>query len=276
VAGPRLFTTASVRGILHNPFYTGQVSYKGKLLPGVHKPLVSQELFDTVEAVLKKNSGRSETLQSKPERDYLLKGIIRCAYCGMPVWSQTYNSGQRYYREHTGSRGHCTCQAEGASMPCHIPDEQMGRIVEAIELGPKWLEEVLAIISLKDEVERVREERNRVEEKLRRMARAYMDNLFPDEEYHRQKRLLEMELESLAVPQANAAEEAGKADPGLAQVVDRSQPGRTPEAPADHVGCGLCGCQARETHSRYQTEAAFSACIPRGGHQRRFGGHAAK
>jgi len=42
------------------------------------------------------------------------------------------------------------------------------------------------------------------------MAKAYVDNLFPDEEYHRQKRLLEMELESLVVPQANAAEEAGR------------------------------------------------------------------
>ena len=42
------------------------------------------------------------------------------------------------------------------------------------------------------------------------MAKAYVDGLFPDEEYRRQKRLLEMELESLAVPEANAAEEAGK------------------------------------------------------------------
>jgi len=100
VGGPRLFTTASVRGILHNPFYTGQVSYKGRLLAGAHQPLVTQELFDTVQAALKKNSGRSETLQPRPEREYLLKGIVRCAYCGMPMWSQTYNNGQRYYREH--------------------------------------------------------------------------------------------------------------------------------------------------------------------------------
>jgi site-specific DNA recombinase len=84
------------------------------------------------------------------------------------------------------------------------------RIVEAIELGPKWLEEVLAIINLKEEVVRVRKERHDVQEKLRRMVKAYVDGLFPDEEYHRQKRLLEMELESLMVPQANAAEEAGK------------------------------------------------------------------
>jgi len=80
------------------------------------------------------------------------------------------------------------------------------------------LEEAMAIISLKDEVERVKKERQDVQEKLRRMAKAYIDGLFPDEEYHRQKRLLEMELESLVVPQASAAEEAGKLINNLPQL----------------------------------------------------------
>ncbi len=209
-AGPRLFTIASVRGILHNPFYTGMVKHREKLIKGLHEPLVEQEMFDLVQTTLKRNSGRSETLHPRPERQYLLKGIIRCAYCGMPMWAQTYKNGRRYYREHTGSRSNQACEAAGSSIPCQMADEQVGKIVAAIELGPKWLEEVLAIVSVKDEVERVKKERQAVQEKLRRMAKAYMDNLFPDEEYHRQKRLLEMELESLVVPEASAAEEAGK------------------------------------------------------------------
>jgi site-specific DNA recombinase len=57
--------------------------------------------------------------------------------------------------------------------------------------------------------ERVKKARVDVQEKLRRMARAYIDGLFPDEECHWQRRLLEMELESLVVPGVNAAEEAG-------------------------------------------------------------------
>ncbi len=209
-SGPRLFTSASVRGILHNPFYTGMVKHKDRLFPGAHPPLVSQEIFDIVQITLKKNSGRSETLAPRPAREYLLKGLIRCAYCGMPMWAQTYKNGHRYYREPTAARSLALCQAAGASIPCHIPDEQITGLIEAIELGPRWLEEALAIISLKDEVERVKKERSQIQEKLRRMARAYVDNLFPDEEYHRQKRLLEMELESLVIPQAGAAEEAGK------------------------------------------------------------------
>lgn len=76
-AGPRLFTTASVRCILHNAFYTGRITHRKKLLPGLHEPLISQDVFETVQTNLKKNSGRSETLQVRPERHYLLKGIVR-------------------------------------------------------------------------------------------------------------------------------------------------------------------------------------------------------
>jgi site-specific DNA recombinase len=209
VSGPKLFTTASVRGILHNPFYTGKVSYKGNLVNGAHEPLINPELFDLVQATLKKNSGRSETLQSRPAREYLLKGLIRCAYCGLPMWAQTYKSGKTYYREHNHCRSQAPCPSFGSSISCYIIDDQIGKLIEAIELRPHWLEQVLAILSLKDEVERVKKARQDVQEKLRRMAKAYIDGLFPDEEYNRQRRLMEMELESLVVPGVNAAEEAG-------------------------------------------------------------------
>jgi site-specific DNA recombinase len=209
VSGPRLFTVASVRGILHNPFYAGKMLHRGQLVNAAHEPLISMELFELVQAALRKNCGRSQTLKNKPEREYLLKGIIRCAYCGMPMWSQTYKSGNPYYREHKYSRSLQPCSSNGCSLPCYIADTQVGQLVEAIELKPHWLEQVLAILELKDETERVKKARSDVQEKLRRMARAYVDGLFPDEEYHRQRRLLEMELESLVVPGVNAAEEAG-------------------------------------------------------------------
>jgi site-specific DNA recombinase len=208
--GAKLFTTASVRGILHNPYYTGKITHRGKVIAGAHEQIMSQDIFDNVQVTMKKNSGRSETLHPRPEREYMLKGIIRCAYCGMPMWAQTYKNGRRYYREHHESRSIEPCPAHGGYIACEIADEQVGKLIGAIELGPRWLEEILTIISLKDEVDRVKKMRQSTQEKLRRMAKAYIDGVFPDEEYHRQKRLLELELESLVVPQANSAEEAGK------------------------------------------------------------------
>jgi site-specific DNA recombinase len=208
-SGPRLFTTASVRAILHNPFYAGLVKHKDELYQGAHEPLISKETFDLVETNLQKNSGRSRTLAPHPERDYLLKGLIRCVYCMMPMWSQTYKSGQRYYREHRASRSLMDCPSAGGAIKCNVPDEQMGRIISAIELGPTWQQQVLAIISVRDEMERVKEQRQKVQERLRRLGKAYVDGVYDEGEYQRQRRQLELELESLVVPEADAAEEAG-------------------------------------------------------------------
>jgi hypothetical protein len=108
------------------------------------------------------------------------------------MWSQTYVSQQRYYREHRASRSIEDCPSAGGSIKCHIPDEQTGRIVSAIELGPAWEEQILAIISVKDEVERVKEERIKVQEKLKRLGKAFVDGVYDEADYHRQKRQLEL------------------------------------------------------------------------------------
>ena len=210
VQGPRLFTTASVRGILHNPFYTGSVRHKDRLLPGAHDPLVPQDVFDAVQIALRRNSGRSETLHPRPEREYLLKGLIRCAHCLMPLWAQTLKSGSRLYREQARSRSHMVCPADGRSIPCGAPDDQIGRIVSAIVLPDAWMDRVLAQVHLADEVKRVQEERVKVEQRLKRLGDVYLDGLKTRDDYLREKRALEDKLASLVVPGVDAAQEAGK------------------------------------------------------------------
>ena len=42
------------------------------------------------------------------------------------------------------------------------------------------------------------------------MGRAYVDGVYDDEEYKRQRQKLELDLESLVIPEADAAAEAGK------------------------------------------------------------------
>ena len=224
VSGPRLFTTASVRGILHNIFYTGLVRHKNETYQGAHEAIITAEIFETVEDALRKNSGRSNTLKARPDREYLLKGIVRCAYCLMPMWSQTYKNGQRYYREHRASRSIAECPSAGGSVRCDAADDQIGRIMEAIELDSRWKEQILAIISVKDEVERVKQERKKTQEKLRRLGTAFVDGVYEENDYRRQKRQLELELESLVVPQADAAEEAGKLIERLPELWEEATP----------------------------------------------------
>ncbi len=145
---------------------------------------------------MRKSSGRSNTLKARPIREYLLEVIARCAYCLMPMWSQTYKSGWRYYREHRASRSIADCPKAGGAIICGAADEQIGRIIEAIELGPRWKEQILPIISVKDEKERVKQERKKTQEKLRRLGTALVDGVYAENDYRSQKRQLELELES--------------------------------------------------------------------------------
>ena len=209
-SGPRFFTNASVRVILHNPFYSGMVKHKKESFQGQHEPMIGIELFEGVQVALRKNSGRSSTIGRKSTRTYLLKGLARCAHCGMNLWAQTYKGGQRYYREHRASRSHGECPSRGGSISCSIPDEQIGKMFSSIVLPDDWQRRVLARIVRQDETARIIGERERVKEKLRRLGQAFVDGLFDEIEYHRQKNSLEWELESLLIPEVDAAREAGR------------------------------------------------------------------
>ena len=187
------------------------MKHKDQLYPGLHEALVSEELFQVVQDNLRKNSGRSETLQAQPEREYLLKGIVRCAYCKMPMSSQTYNSGNRYYREQHGSRGAGNCVNKSGSIRCEAADKQMGKIMGAIVLPDSWMDRLLAKIQLADEVKRVNRERKKVEIRLKKLGLVYIDDDNMDfEDYRSRKKMLEDQLVALQVPGLDAVEEAGK------------------------------------------------------------------
>jgi len=209
-AESRMFTTASIRGILHNPFYAGMIKHRDQLLPGSHEALVTEDMFQRVQIAMKRNSGRSETLQSRPEREYLLKGLIKCAHCGLPMWAQTYTNGNRYYREQKGSRGTGYCVGKSRSLPCHVPDDQIGQIIGALVLPEAWMDRVLAKIHLADEVNRIGQERLQAEQRLKRLGKAYVDGLYSDDDYRREKRSMEELLSGLVIPDVDSAKKAGE------------------------------------------------------------------
>ncbi len=86
----------------------------------------------------------------------------------------------------------------------------MGRIIQAILLPEAWMDRVLAMIHLADEVERVQQERQLTEQRLKRLGKVYVDGLYPDDDYRREKRALEEKLSTLVVPGIDSAREAGK------------------------------------------------------------------
>jgi len=78
-AGPKPLGMSTVGDMLGNPYYTGKVHYRGNYYQGRHKELISEELFERVQAVLAahKHSGERDRKHS-----HFLKGSIFCGQCG--------------------------------------------------------------------------------------------------------------------------------------------------------------------------------------------------
>ncbi len=221
VTGPRPFTLYSVRWILHNPFYIGKVTYHGQLQPGLHEAIIDEELFDRVQAKLKVAKNHNKTF-SPSYRVYLLKGLARCIYCGYPLWSETSARGYTYYREPQNSRPYSNCPAEGKTISGINIDRQVNDLIKSLVLVPSWKEEVIKRLSIVPEREAVLAQRTLVEGKLKRLARTYTDGLIEDGEYKIQLKLNRDILNSLVVPEEDAAIEAGKLLENMGPIWDKA------------------------------------------------------
>jgi len=221
VTGPRPFTLYSVRWLLHNPFFTGKVKYRGSLYPGTHDAIIDEQLFDRVQKRLKFAKSRSKTF-SPSYRLYLLKGIARCIYCGYPLWSETSTRGTAFYREPRTARGHYDCPANGKTISCRIVDSQMDDIIKSLVLIPSWRDRIIDKLSTVSERESILKQRKQIEGKLRRLARAYIDGLVDDGDYDVQRNLLQDALDSLVLPETDAALNAGEFLESLGLIWDKA------------------------------------------------------
>ncbi len=81
--------------ILRNPLYIGKVEYDGKIYPGHHEPIVSEDLFERANALLP--GERHAPRPTRQKYQYLLQGLVICK-CGkrMTVYSMRKKNGTRY------------------------------------------------------------------------------------------------------------------------------------------------------------------------------------
>lgn len=69
---------STIHRMLTNPYYKGQVSFKGANYDGLHQPLVATEVWYRVQAVLGAHQVSGEKTQA---HDHYLKGSVYCGEC---------------------------------------------------------------------------------------------------------------------------------------------------------------------------------------------------
>ena len=208
--GKRLFTKDTINGVLKNTFYLGRVKYKGDEYPGLHKPLIDQELFDKcMEARAKRRSKRRAMGHLK--RVYILAGIVRCHICELTLRCLATRSKNkwRYYRHMPKVRGY-DCAVPGKYLRADDLESKWSEIISKIQLPQDWQYRIEKIVGDADEKAAILKERAQVQERLRRVTQLYRDLLIEEAEYQETRAQLKKQLASLIVPENRELLEAGK------------------------------------------------------------------
>lgn len=236
-SGHGRWNQATIRGILTNPVYTGTV-YLGRSRPvqaqrrhsalvpigrdrGGHKQtsaeewipvahvpaIISQELFDRVQAKLARNQQFAR--RNNTAYPYLLRALVSCGACRLACVGRSSRGGYAYYVCHGKHLTLATlreekCQAR--SIPVEQLDELVWQDVCEVLTHPEQIAEALARAqgghwlpqALQARRENLRKARVSVKQQLERLTDAYLASVLHLDEYKRRHQELEQRLQSIA------------------------------------------------------------------------------
>lgn len=190
------FTAHAVKDILNNRFYCGYTKYEGKDCPGKHEAIISEELFQRVQA----RRQRRQQVRSVHGPRGLLQGIVYCLHCGNALQSDRHRGQVPLYRE----RHAHDCPTNNTSSVAEVFDQQMATIIQSLALPPDWRQRMARLVAENHsgpDPETLREKR-------RRLARAYADGAFSDDEYNWKLMEIDRQLQESAAVMSPDIEEA--------------------------------------------------------------------
>src|SRR5262249_12284346 len=114
--GGHPFTKTSLHKLLTNVTYIGKVRYKSELHDGEHAALISPDVWQRAQGLLRRN-GRTGGALVRNQFGALLKGLLRCTPCGCAMTpAHTTRQGARRYRYYVCTaaqkRGWHTCPSK--------------------------------------------------------------------------------------------------------------------------------------------------------------------
>lgn len=129
-----------IYNLLQDPFYYGKMKWNGEVYPAKHEPLISKDLFEKVQNILKRRGKTS--LSTK--HNYLFMGKIFCEGCG-GVLSWETQKGTLY--------GHCNnhLKSRNCSKKTYVKEKEVEEQIDIIfpKIAPKneamlkWIEEII-------------------------------------------------------------------------------------------------------------------------------------
>ena len=93
--GGRPFARGHLYKLLSNPIYIGRIPHKGQSHPGMHKPIIDQDVWNATQSLLAQNTQGHRTHRAQ-QAEWLLDGLLGTEAGSRLVPSHATKSGRRY------------------------------------------------------------------------------------------------------------------------------------------------------------------------------------
>ena len=139
--GARPLKKDQAKLILSSTFYYGHFRYSGEMYEGKHTPIISKELFDKVQSVLK-SRGKSQRPTKQPQA---LCGLLKCGFCGCSITAEEIFKKQKNGNVHRYVYYHCTKKrglCNGEYIREEALDQELSGLLSRFHLPRDWAEEL--------------------------------------------------------------------------------------------------------------------------------------
>lgn len=126
----------SLHKLLKNPYFKGEIHYKGAIYPGIHEPLVDPQTWQQVQDLLAAHHTAGTHQRSN---DHYLRGSVHCGACGHRLMVTTarnkWGTEYRYLICAGRTRKVTTCDRQ--AMPISLIEELIEDEYRTIALSPE-------------------------------------------------------------------------------------------------------------------------------------------
>ena len=182
---------ATIQRMLTNLAYIGLIQQKGETYEGKYQPIISRELFEKVQKVLKE---RAKPRKSKKRHNFPFIGLFRCGECGGAITAQFAHGNGGVYRYYRCSKKFGTCRQR--YLREDLLAEQLKDWLRELVLPDDWIEKMLAEVerwereemqSSQNFLRNLEKELEETKQKLDKLVSGYLDGIIEKEIYLQKK-----------------------------------------------------------------------------------------
>lgn len=189
-----------VHRILTDPVYYGVIRNKGEYYHGIHQPLISKSVFDTVQDVLSGKKKRGDTVHHFLYRDYLT-----CSVCGCKL-TACIKKGKYIYYYCTNGKGMCNQHLEYLA-ESHI-QKKVGELLTDFSLPEKiatvslneYLSDTKSQLQQSEQMElSLQSELDKLNEKLSKIEDSYFEGKLSEDRYEVRRKETQKTITDLTI-----------------------------------------------------------------------------